>query len=80
MKMKPCNLCRGCNSDFTSLELFDAHRVGTHEYLFDAEHVDGRRCLDEDEMEARGWTKDERGRWLNPARAERARRAFLKAA
>jgi hypothetical protein len=32
--------------------MFDAHRVGKHEYLFDSEHLDGRRCLGASEMDA----------------------------
>jgi hypothetical protein len=46
------NLCRSCGHDFSSIEMFDAHRVGKHEYLFDSEHLDGRRCLDASEMDA----------------------------
>jgi hypothetical protein len=33
---QPRNLCRGCGEDFTSTRLFDEHRVGKHEYVFDA--------------------------------------------
>lgn len=74
------NGCRACGADFSSVETFDAHRVGKHEYLLSPERVDGRRCLDEDEMTAKGWRKDKRGRWVNPARAERARQAFQEVA
>jgi len=80
------NLCSGCGSDFTSLELFDAHRVGRHEYTY-SEGVkmepireDGRRCLARWEMTERGWVQDMYGRWLNPARAQRARDTFRRAA
>lgn len=80
------NLCRSCGSDFTSLETFDAHRVGTHEYTFgeglklEPPVEDGRRCLDADEMRGRGWAQDSKGRWVNTTRAERARRTFAKEA
>jgi hypothetical protein len=76
------NLCRACDSDFTSVETFDAHRVGKHAYTYedglklDPSVEDGRRCLDAEEMLALGWRQEERGRWVNVARAERARRAF----
>jgi hypothetical protein len=39
----------------------------------------GRRCLDEDEMTAKGWAKDARGRWADPAASERTQRAFQNA-
>jgi hypothetical protein len=68
-----------CGEDFTSLELFDAHHVGDHALDW-PEHEDGRRCLDVDEMTERGWLQDVLGRWLNPARSERAERAFKTAA
>jgi hypothetical protein len=80
------NTCRACGSDFTSLETFDAHRVGTHEYTFneglkfEPPVEDGRRCLNADEMREKGWAPDDKGRWVNTARAERARRAFAKEA
>jgi hypothetical protein len=79
------NLCGRCREDFSSLETFDAHRVGVHEYTylegldFDSPREDGRRCLDPSEMRAKGWAQNEKGRWLNPTRSERARRAFEKA-
>ena len=77
------NLCRRCGEDFSSLEGFDAHRVGKHEYLFDwraESREDGRRCLDADEMREAGMELDARGRWVNPARAQRANQAFGEAA
>jgi hypothetical protein len=76
----PLNQCSACGQDFTSLRLFDAHRVGQHEYLCSAEHPDGRRCLSVGEMRGRGWEPDARGRWVNPARAEQARGRFAEAA
>lgn len=45
------NLCSSCGEDFGSVEAFDLHRVGTHDYTY-SEGVslqpmreDGRRCL-----------------------------------
>jgi hypothetical protein len=67
------NQCAGCGADFTSLEVFDRHRVGRHE-------SDERRCLSLAEMRAMGWVPDRRGRWTDPARAQRAQRKFAVAA
>ena len=84
--MNPANLCRRCRQDFASLRLFDAHRVGLHEFTFseglafEPPREDGRRCLDTDEMCARGWHLNEQGRWSDPARAARTRNYFEKAA
>src|SRR6266508_6628738 len=36
----------------------------------------GRRCLDVEEMAAKGWAKDDRGRWADPVAVGRARRSF----
>jgi hypothetical protein len=48
------NLCRSCGEDFAGVTLFDKHRVaGNGE----------RRCLDDGEMEAKGWHQDIWGRW-----------------
>ena len=66
------NLCRGCNEDFGGVELFDRHRVGKHAYTYaeglDKGLEDGRRCLDVEEMEMRGWTRNQYGRWFDPSR------------
>ena len=78
-KETPLNGCSACGEDFTSLELFDAHHVGDHELDW-PEHEDGRRCLDSEEMTERGWVQNIKGRWVNPARSERAGRAFETAA
>ena len=66
---------RWCRHDFSSVELFDQHRVGDHALDY-PEHEDGRRCLDVEEMQARGWIRDAKARWTDPARLERAREAF----
>jgi hypothetical protein len=85
-KQKPLHGCSGCRQDFTSLALFDRHRVGTYEYTLeqglklDPPQEDGRRCLDTDEMKEKGWEQDDRGRWIDPVRVQASREAFLKAA
>lgn len=72
------NLCRACGEDFSSVEGFDAHRVGTHEYThpeglrMDPPREDGRRCLSVSELEALGWERNRSGRWFDPKRASRA--------
>lgn len=68
------NACGACGHDFASLALFDAHRVGRHALDW-PEHPDGRRCLDAQEMRARGW-RLRRGRWQDPVAAERVRARF----
>jgi len=71
--LSPLNQCAPCGADFTSLELFDRHRIGRHD-------PDGRCCLTFAEMTAKGWRVDGRGRWKDPARAMRARHRFAVAA
>lgn len=85
------NLCRSCGKDFTSVEYFDRHRVGRHEYVFratDPDTHDGRRCLSEHELRTEfddpirektivmGWEQDTQGRWYDPARSSRASRGL----
>lgn len=76
------NFCRSCDQDFSSVELFDRHRVGVHAYTYaqgvamDPMREDGRRCLSIEEMEERGWRLNDRGRWTDPGRASRAATAF----
>lgn len=73
---KPLNYCRGCSQDFGSVELFDRHRVGKHDYTYieglqmKPRRIDGRRCLSVEEMVEKGWTLGMRGRWMDPARAK----------
>ena len=82
----PLNGCTGCGHDFTSTTLFDRHRIGSYgpgEYrgnLADWTPDLGRRCLDEEEMQARGWAQDDRGRSIDPVRVLAARESFAKAA
>jgi hypothetical protein len=81
---RPHNLCRSCSQDFNSIDLFERHRVGVHEYTYaegvkmDPIREDGRRCLSIEEMHEKGWTRNERGYWIDPERVEAARAAFRK--
>jgi hypothetical protein len=85
-KRKPLNGGSGCGQDFTSTTLFDRHRVGTYEYTLeeglklDPSREDGRRCLDAEEMRAKGWELNDRGRWLDPVKLQATREAFAQAA
>jgi hypothetical protein len=80
------NGCSGCGCDFTSVAIFDLHRVGKHAYSYsegvamEPMRENGRRCLTSDEMSERGWSIDPKGRWFDPERVEAARRAFSYAA
>lgn len=73
--MKVANLCRSCGQDFAYVGGFDDHRVGEHDYTLseglrmDPPREDGRRCLSESEMVARGWGRDKHGRWVTGAAA-----------
>ena len=70
------NLCTACGEDFSSVAVFDAHRVGKHEYLFSKRQPNGRRCLTLDEMEGRGWTRNRWERWSNPELVEAVNERF----
>ena len=78
-RRKPQNGCSSCRQDFTSLRLFDLHHVGEHALDW-PEHEKGRRCLDIEEMQARGWEQDEKRRWVDPERVEDARRRLRRVA
>jgi hypothetical protein len=63
------NLCRSCDTDFSSVAAFDCHRTGVHDYIF-AEGLlrnppaeDGRRCMAPEEMLEAGMDVDPNGRW-----------------
>ncbi len=62
---KIANLCSVCERDFGGLKAFDMHRVGNFE--------DGRSCLSDDEMRAKGMYINKQGRWSQPenGRSER---------
>ena len=59
---------------FSSVEGFDRHRVGKHEYTyseglkFDPPVEDGRRCLYVHEMEGLGLSLDKNNRWSDPTK------------
>lgn len=80
--MTPLNGCSSCGSNFTSVTLFDFHRVGVHAYTYsegvamDPIREDGRRCLSAKEMLERGWAKDDKCRWFDPVSVDRARVRF----
>jgi hypothetical protein len=74
---QPRNYRRSCGEDFTSTRLFDEHRVGKNDYLYDPwdeSKADGRRCLNTEEMIAKGWKQNEGGYWGSPERAADVRR------
>jgi hypothetical protein len=76
------NQCGACRKDFTSIASFDRHRVGVHAYTYSQglrfpELVeDGRRCLDNSELNALGIVQIANGRWQDTAAVERAQRVF----
>jgi hypothetical protein len=59
----PANGCSACRLDFASVSAFDRHRTGSQDYDFSIDHLDGRRCMDEGEMQEAGMELDHRGRW-----------------
>jgi hypothetical protein len=76
------NLCCACQRDFSSVSAFDRHRIGRHAYDF-AEGLelgfeDGRRCMDDDEMQAAGMAIDRRGRWTITRDVEAARKLRIR--
>lgn len=76
------NLCVSCKLDFGSVAAFDQHRTGVHDYTFaeglnmEPERLDGRRCLDEDEMRASGFVLNRRGTWSLQKTLTQARERF----
>lgn len=70
------SFCRACGEDFSGDTMFDKHRVGEHDLDWPADE-NGRRCLDVEEMEAKGWTLNESGRWYDPAEVERTRERLV---
>jgi hypothetical protein len=49
--------CGDCGADFRGTDLLHRHRVG---------RGSKRRCMTADEMRAKGWRRDEKGRWRRP--------------
>jgi hypothetical protein len=66
---KKDNLCTGCYQNFASVNAFDRHRIGNHEYTFwEGQRMhpprdNGRRCRDIEEMQALGFVMTAEGRW-----------------
>lgn len=58
--------CGACSALFGGTRLFERHRVGAYV-------PDQRRCLSQDEMRARGWSKNRDGFWIEKEADERAR-------
>jgi hypothetical protein len=70
------NTCTSCGEDFGSVSAFDAHRIGNYPQRGPSEYTGtladwvprkGRRCLTVEELLARGWLRDGRGRWRQPS-------------
>ena len=59
------NVCRSCREDFTSVEAFDEHRVGSHTEPGD------RRCRTTSELTQLGWARNQSGRWVHPRQRRR---------
>ena len=57
------NQCQGCKQYFNSTAAFEKHRVG--------EHGKDRRCLNPDEMQARGMVLRDDGFWRGSAMPEK---------
>jgi hypothetical protein len=70
------NGCAACGEDFASLRAFDQHTLSAaSDPLFDCKQVA--------ELQAEGWTHDDRGRWTSPtllAKAQQTRERFEEAA
>ena len=72
---QPRNYCASCDRDFYGLDGFDAHREGRFEYGWSLEKPDGRRCLNADELRAKGYDLNATaGLWFNVKRRDRMQR------
>src|SRR5262245_30954084 len=60
---RPLNFCRACGRDCTRPDLFEEHRGSDDE--------DGRRCLSEEEMQAKGWSRYSEEELLRSSRHHR---------
>jgi hypothetical protein len=54
--------CGDCGEDFQGVRLQQRHRTG---------RASSKRCLTPTEMQAKGWRRDEKGRWRGPNTMER---------
>jgi len=77
------NVCGACSLDFSSVQAFDAHRVGRHAYTFkeglamEPPREDGRRCLGPGDPEFdSGYAQDAKGRWTLIKQQGRAAKHF----
>lgn len=76
------NLCRSCGSNFSSVAVWDRHRVGQYSPGdYKGERRDwspelGRRCLEDWELHGLGLELNERGAWHDPIRTAQAATAF----
>lgn len=91
--MRIHNLCTSCGLDFGSIQAFDAHRVGTHDYTYqeglrmEPMQENGRRCLTEAEIatarDKRGtlrFARNSRGVWTLSSKLDAAQRLRRKLA
>lgn len=62
-----CQCCK-CGEIFNSTSTFTRHRVGNWESL-----GANRRCLNPDQMTARGWSRNPEGFWIERKRIDAAR-------
>jgi hypothetical protein len=63
------NQCATCEEDFASVDAFDQH-------ILSAPSDPSFDCMQVSELEAKGWRRNERGRWSSPrtlAAAQRVR-------
>ena len=57
--------CASCGEAFTTVALFDRHRVG--KYAKPGQLKGTRRCLSAAEMAGKGWAQNQRGFWKGTA-------------
>ena len=57
----PKSWCAMCKQTFTTVRAFDLHRTGSFRQR-------SRRCMDEQEMRARGMTRNRKGWWIAATR------------
>lgn len=58
--------CAACGDLFNSTSAFDRHRAGTFAPLGTWPHA--RRCLTAEELQAKGWSRNGAGFWIERAR------------
>jgi hypothetical protein len=65
--MSILNQCATCEEDFASVAAFDQH-------ILSAPSDPSFDCMQVSELEAKGWTRNERGRWSSPSTRAAAQR------